>query len=197
MDTILSELPNYLQFGKIPYELMIVIIGYLEGLPIIGSFAPGGTLALVIGTYVQSGTVNFWWSVLGLGIGSFLGDLTGYIVGRFAKKTRLVKKLIAKERVQTGLEFFEKRLFLILVFGRMIPLVRSAPSLIAGAHHIKFSKYITYNFLGSMLWSVVGVILGMITGKLVGENAIPIIIVVTIIVVIFMFFKHKKKFTKK
>jgi membrane-associated protein len=96
--------------------------------------------------------------------------------------------------VQTGLELFEKRLFLILVFGRMIPLVRSVPSLIAGAQHIKFSKYITYNFLGSMLWSIVGVTLGMATGKLVGKNAISIIIIVTIVVIIFMFLKHSKKF---
>jgi membrane-associated protein len=194
MDNLLVQLPNFLQNSAISYELLVVFIGYLEGLPIVGSFAPGGTLALIIGAYVHSGAVDFWWSVLGLGIGSFLGDLTGYIVGRFAKKSKLVQRLIAKERVQTGLELFEKKLFLILVFGRMIPLVRSAPSLIAGAHHIKPAKYLTYNLIGSMLWAFVGVMIGMITGKVTGKYAVPIIIVVTTIAVAIMLWRQRKKF---
>lgn len=190
MDNLLSALPSFLQTTSIPYELLVTVIGYLEGLPIIGSFAPGGTLALIIGTYVSAGTMSFWISVLGLGVGSFLGDLTGYMVGRLAKKSRLIQRLISKERVQIGLEFFEKRLFVILVFGRMIPLVRSAPSLIAGAHHIKPAKYLTYNLLGSLLWSVVGVSIGMVSEKLLGRFAIPLIILVAIAIAGYVLTRH-------
>ena len=196
MEHMISELPQFLQFSYIPYELLVVIIGFLEGLPIIGSLVPGGTLALVIGTYVQSGTVNFWLSVIGLGLGSFLGDMTGYMVGRFSKKTKFIQKLIAKERVQTGLELFEKRLFVILVLGRLIPLVRSAPSLIAGAHHIKLSKYIGYSFMGSMFWSLVGVVIGMVTGKFIGQYVIPAIVSITVVIVIAIALKHKAYFQK-
>ena len=193
MHAFISSLPNYIQSGAIPYELFILIAGYLEGLPVIGSLVPGGTLALIIGTYIQAGTVSFFWSVLGLSVGSFLGDLTGYLLGRLAKKSRFVQRIIAKERVQTGLEFFEKKLFIVLVVGRLIPVIRSAPSIVAGAHGIKLSKYLTYNALGSLLWSVAGIGLGMVTGKLVGKYAIPVIVLMTLSVVGYIFLRERKK----
>ncbi len=199
MHNFISDLPTYLQSGGIPYEVLILIAGYLEGLPVIGSLVPGGTLALIIGTYIQAGTVSFFWSVLGLSMGSFLGDLTGYMLGRWAKKSKFVQRLIAKERVQTGLEFFEKRLFIVLVLGRLVPVIRSAPSIIAGAHGIRLSKYLTYNALGSVLWSVAGIGLGMVTGKLVGKYAIPVIVIATLIVVSYIFVRErgKKQITHK
>jgi membrane-associated protein len=192
MEQIFSTLPSFLQFSNVSYEIIVLVVGFLEGLPVIGSLVPGGTIAIVLGTYVQSGAVSFWASVFSLSLGSFLGDLTGYGIGSCAKNSKFVQKIIQKESVQTRLEFFEKRLFVILVLGRMVPVVRSAPAIIAGAHGVKFSKYLLYNLMGSFLWSFFGVLLGMFTGKVVGKYAIPAIITVTILIVIVTFLKKKK-----
>jgi membrane protein DedA with SNARE-associated domain len=65
-------------------EVFIFLLGYLEGLPVIGSFVPGGTIAILIGSLSVEGYVNqilavnlIVWAIFGIYVGSFLAEFLG------------------------------------------------------------------------------------------------------------------------
>jgi membrane-associated protein len=174
-------------------EVMVFIFAYLEGLPIIGSILPGGTIALLVGSLTTEGYMNAPLAAGIIAIGSFLGDATGFFVGRKIKGTKLFRKLVMQERHQKSWEVFDRHLAIILVFGKLVPVVRSTPSFFAGARTIPFSRYALWSAMGSSLWALMGIYGGKLLSRVLGPNAIPLIIGILIISAVFALIKSRSK----
>lgn len=107
--------------------------------------------------------------------GSMLGAIILYYVGYIFNKDRLLKIVRSKvgkilclkeSDIVKSDSSFNKNGDLTVLYCRFIPIVRSLISIPAGVNKMKFSIFLLYTFVGSLIWNTVLVSLG----KLVGEN---------------------------
>ncbi len=107
--------------------------------------------------------------------GSMIGAIILYYVGYIFNKDRLLKIVRSKvgkilclkeSDIVKSDSSFNKNGDLTVLYCRFIPIVRSLISIPAGVNKMKFSIFLLYTFIGSLIWNTVLVSLG----KLVGEN---------------------------
>lgn len=107
--------------------------------------------------------------------GSMIGAIILYYVGYVFNKDRLLKIVRSKvgkilclkeSDIVKSESSFNKNGDLTVLYCRFIPIVRSLISIPAGVNKMKFSIFLLYTFIGSLIWNTVLVSLG----KLVGEN---------------------------
>lgn len=176
--------------------VLVFLFAYAEGLPIIGSILPGGTIALLVGSLSSSGFIGPLLAISIIALGSFLGDITGFIIGKKFKHTKWLKNLAEHEKHQKKWDLFDRHLAIIIIFGKLVPLVRSTPSFFAGIRNTKTIKYLLFSFIGSILWAVAGVLGGSFITKLFGSSSVGLIIILIISgVFVFLINKYKNKKT--
>lgn len=173
--------------------IFIFAFAYGEGLPVVGTLLPGGTIALLVGSLSAEGFINPLLAVWLIAIGSFLGDITGFFIGKKIGKWKWIGRFVHGEKNQKSWDLFDRHFALIVVFGKLLPVVRSTPSFFAGARGIRFLHYAWFSLLGSILWALAGVYGGNFLTRVVGSWAIPVILGVLVISAILTFAKNKKK----
>jgi len=164
----------------------ISFFSYAEGLPVIGSILPGGTVALLAGSLSTTGIFSPYLAFVVIAVSSFLGDMTGFLLGKKFKKAAWIKKIVNNEKHQKSWDLFDRHVAMISIFGKLIPVVRSTPSIFAAVRGIKTRRYMIYSFLGSFLWAFVGVFLGKVLTEFLGKNAVLLIFGLLIVPVIFI-----------
>lgn len=140
--------------------------------------------------------------------GSMLGAIILYYVGYIFNKDRLLK--IVRSKVGRVLclkesdiiksdSSFNKNGDLTVLYSRFVPILRSLISIPAGVNRMKFSIFLIYTFIGSLIWNTVLVSLG----KLVGENYMVVAgvfskysKVVLVLLILFIIYKIYKKIKK-
>jgi len=174
MSTAITEL-----FLSVSMEAQLLLLGlfsFTEGLPVIGSVLPGGTIAILAGTLSVQGVLVPWVAALVVGIASFVGDMTGFFVGKKITHWKIVQSFTTDAKYKRSWDLFDRHLALIVIFGKLIPVVRSTPSLFAALRNVRTRRYLMYSFVGSLLWGFVGVYAGNILGTLIGKHAITIVV---------------------
>ncbi len=175
--------------------LGIFAFSFTEGVPILGSILPGGTIALLAGSLSAQGYVVSWLSALIIAVASFGGDMTGFFIIRRFRTNKWLMKHIGTDSKATAWEFFDRNLAIIIIFGKLIPIVRSTPALIAALRGVSVTRYVLYSALGSMLWAFAGIYGGKVLAELVGSYSLLIILGLLVIGIIT--FIVKKFFGKK
>ena len=140
--------------------------------------------------------------------GSMLGAIILYYVGFIFNKDRLLK--IVRSKVGRVLCLKESDIIksdnsfnnngdLTVLYSRFVPIPRSLISIPAGVNRMKFSIFLIYTFIGSLIWNMVLVSLG----KLVGENYMVVAgifskysKVVLVLLILFIIYKIYKKIKK-
>lgn len=194
MESVSDNLSEIFFSIEASYRIIFIFcIALIEGLPIIGSFFPGGAIALFIGILTNEGFINPISAIVLIALGSFVGDMTGYIVGKRLKHKKWIRKILEHEKHQKKWDIFDRHIVLIILFSRVVPIIRSIPSIFAGARNIKSLKYILLSLSGSFIWAIGGVYGGNLISKVAGKYAIPIILgIVVISILITIIFKKKK-----
>ena len=116
-------------------------------------------------------------NLLGVIIFSTLGSVVGAIIlyglGYVLNRDRIVKIvnskigkiLCLKEKdIKKSDNWFDKNGNLTVLYCRFIPIVRSLISIPAGVNKMKFSIFLIYTTIGSVIWNTVLVSLGGIVG---------------------------------
>jgi membrane-associated protein len=156
--------------------VFIFLVSFVEGFPVVGAVLPGGTIALLVGSFSAEAFVVPWIATLSIGVGTFLGDMTGFLIGKYYGRHPRVRSFLIKERHEKSWELFDRHLAIVVIFGKLLPVVRSAPSLFAAIRGVRTSRYILYSVLGSVLWSIAGVYGGNALRRVLGNNAVLYII---------------------
>jgi membrane protein DedA with SNARE-associated domain len=139
-------------------------------------FPPIPTVAIFpLAGYIASQNHMNLLEVIGLGIaggtGATIGSTIIYFVciklGRIALVRYLRYAKITDERLAKIEKWFEKYGEKVVFFGRMVPVLRELVSIPAGLLRMKYTKFITYTFFGSCVWSIaltlVGYYFGLVT----------------------------------
>jgi|JI10StandDraft_1071094.scaffolds.fasta_scaffold36497_3 membrane protein DedA with SNARE-associated domain len=186
-------------FYSVPETMRYVVIflsSFIEGVPVIGSLFPGGTVALLIGSLSEGGFVNPLGAVAVIAIGTFAGDMIGFVAGRYFRHHRWLKTFIESEKHKKGWDIFDRHLAIVVIFGKLIPVVRSTPSIFAALRGVRFRRYVLYSGIGSVLWAFVGVYGGNTLAKTLGGSVALLIILGLLVVsgIIFLVQRiHRKR----
>jgi membrane protein DedA with SNARE-associated domain len=111
-------------------------------------------------------------TILAATIGTYLGTLPFYILGIWGENfvNKFLKKygkylFIDPEEVDQAFKFFDKHGKSIVLFGRLIPLVRTFVSFPAGVAKMPFWQFTAYTLLGSAIWSSILSVAGFLLGE--------------------------------
>jgi membrane-associated protein len=193
------NLEQFIQWGGL---IVLIIIVFAESGLFFGFFLPGDSLLFVAGLLAAKGYFSIWTLLISLVIAAILGDQVGYWTGKYLGnylKNRPDGKLFKKEYIAQAHQFYEKHGVMAIILARFIPIVRTFAPIVAGAVKMDYSKFLTYNIVGGIIWvcSMVGagyLLVQFIPGiKDYLHVVIGLIIVASLIPVVSEFLKNRKK----
>jgi membrane-associated protein len=183
----------FMELSSVYKNLLIFLFAFGEGLPIVGTFLPGGTVAIFIGALSEEGFINPWKAIHIIAIGSLLGDLIGFFVGRKLLHFNWVRKIIYSKKQAKTWDLFDRHAALVIIIGKLVPLVRSTPALFAGARKMNILKYIVYVLIGSYIWGIAGIFGGKYLAQIFGNFLLPIILGIIIVSILVTIISQKRK----
>ncbi len=156
-----------LKVGGIKIGLYVVLfIVFAETGLLAGFFLPGDSLLFLCGIYSEllmrdfstgSDFVNVTLLAFMVAVMGIIGNMFGYWFGKksggylYKREDSLFFK---KKYLYQSKEFFDKYGSRAVVFARFLPIVRTFAPVIAGIVEMDRKKFMFYNILGSVLWSV-------------------------------------------
>ncbi|HBC95001.1 MAG TPA: alkaline phosphatase [Pelotomaculum sp.] len=165
MQEIILDIIN--QFGYIGIFLLITIENIFPPIPSEVILTFGGFLT----TYTN---MNVWGVIIAATIGSVVGAIILYIIGRILNADRLARlfdsrlgKLLRlkKEDVRKAERWFLKHGNKAVFFCRFVPIVRSLISIPAGVAKMQLCPFLSLTAIGTFIWNVVLVFLGRVAGN--------------------------------
>ena len=176
---------------------------------------PSEVILLFGGFMTTNTSLNVVFMIIAATLGSLLGAIVLYYIGKIFNKERLKrivsgkigKVLRLKEKdIDKADEWFDNKGNITVFFCRFVPIVRSLISIPAGMSEMPMLKFLIYTIVGSAIWNTVLIVLG----NRVGENWESILgifdryshIVVIVLIIIFVgfliwFYKFRKNSKKK
>ena len=148
-------------------------------------------------------------------IGSIIGAIILYMIGKILNKERLIKIVsgkvgkilhLNKSDIEKADEWFSKKGTKTVFFCRFVPVLRSLISIPAGMNQMNIPKFLVYTTIGSLIWNIVLTSFGYLAGANwerisnifdTYSSVVTVILGIAIIVFMIIFYKKKKvKVTK-
>ena len=206
MENFILDMMN--QFGYLGVFLLIAIENIFPPIP--------SEVILLFGGFMTTYTsLNIFGMSIASTLGSLIGAIVLYLIGKFFNKERLkaiVSSKVGKilrlknEDIDKADNWFETKGNKTVFFCRFIPIVRSLISIPAGMSEMAMGKFLVYTITGSLIWNVVLIVMGSI----VGENwtsileifdtyshIVLILLIIIFIALVFIFYKKKIKQERK
>ncbi|MBI4975301.1 bifunctional DedA family/phosphatase PAP2 family protein [Candidatus Peregrinibacteria bacterium] len=205
IEKILSAiLPVLDQWGYVG----IGVISLLEATPLVGFIVPGQTIVIISGFLAQNDIFNIWYLMIAASAGAIGGDLIGYILGKKYGHPFIVKYgkyfYLKEENYKKTKDLMTNHVGKALIVGRFTAFTRALAPFIAGIVEVPFIKFIWYNIIGGIAWSVSFVLIGYIFGasykivaKSLGVITTTVIVATILLMWLYKVINKKKHIFKK
>ncbi len=172
-------------YGMWTYLLLFCIIFFETGF-VVTPFLPGDSLLFVSGALASVGILNLNLLILAFFLGAVCGDTVNYWLGNFIGIHVFQERfpnLIKKEYIDDTYAFFEKYGGTTVFVARFVPVVRSFAPFLAGVGTMEYHRFLFYNVLGAISWTLTVVLAGYYLGRLpiVRENMNLLLLFVVIV----------------
>ena len=158
----------------------VCIIVFVETGLLVGFFLPGDSLLFVTGLMVSSGAIVFplaestfvvpiWLACAMISVSAWLGDQTGYWLGRKAGPAIFNKsesKFFSQKNVSRTNSFFERYGARAIILAHFVPVMRTFVPVAAGIGEMPYRKFLKYNVIGVLGWGSGVTLLGFFLGKI-------------------------------
>lgn len=204
MENFIIEVMN--SYGYLGIGLLILIENLFPPIP--------SELILTFGGFL---TIDSNMTIIGViiasTIGSVLGAIALYYIGKILNKERLIKIVKSKygkllrvkpKDIESADKWFDTKGNITVFYCRFVPVVRSLISIPAGMSEMPFVKFIVYTICGSAIWNTVLVCVGAFAGDKKdyilniidnASNVVLLLIIVGMIIFVYRFYNNKKKKT--
>jgi membrane-associated protein len=157
-------------FGTLAVLGVAAVIFAETGL-LVGFFLPGDSLLFTLGLLISTGVIDtpIWVAAPLMGLAAFLGDQTGFTIGRASGPrifNRPDSRLFRREYVDKTYGYFERYGGRTIVLARFVPIVRTFAPVVAGVAGMNRRVFVTYNLVGALLWGVGVTLLGYWLGQI-------------------------------
>jgi membrane-associated protein len=186
-------------YGTITYVILFLIIFAETGF-VFTPFLPGDSLLFATGAFAALGSFNVVVLLIVLWIAAFLGDTVNYWFGHFFGQKIIDNPkipFINQEHIDKTQAFYKKYGGKTIFMARFAPIIRTFAPFVAGVGKMKYSRFMTFNAFGGLVWVFSFVLLGYFFGNIpqVKDNFTFIIlaIVVLSLMPIFIEFINSRK----
>ncbi|MBM3125618.1 MAG: DedA family protein [Chloroflexi bacterium] len=186
------------QYGAWTYGILFAVI-FLETGFVVTPFLPGDSLLFAAGTFAALGSLNVWYLAGLLMVAAILGDTVNYSIGHYLGERAYSIKWIKKEYLDQTHAFFEKHGGKTIFLARFVPIVRTFAPFVAGIGKMSYGYFISYNFIGGIVWVVLFTFAGYFFGNIpfVKKNFEYVIIAIIFISILPMVFEWWKARSEK
>lgn len=155
------------QFGYLGVFLLIAVENIFPPIPSEAVLLFGGFMTTYTG-------LNIVIMIISATLGSLIGAIVLYYVGRILNKERLKKLVSGKvgkilrlktEDIDKADKWFDEKGNKTVFFCRFVPIVRSLISIPAGMSEMPMGKFLIYTLAGSAVWNTVLLTIGNIVGE--------------------------------
>ncbi len=147
---------------------VIFAVGFFERAAFIGSLVPGGAIVILVGFMVARGYLSLLTCVAVVAFGAVSGDSVNYFMGKllgekyFEHHERFL--FLKKKHIGQADEYFKDEGGKTIFLGRFVSFLQSAVSLSAGMSGYSFKRFLVYDLLGNVTWSLGYLLLGYFFG---------------------------------
>ena len=159
-------MPSWLTELFARYGYAAVFIGVL--LENAGAPVPGETMLLAGAALSRYGSLQLTWVIVAAITGATLGDNLGFLIGRRGGR-RLVERYgallgMTPPRLARFDRFFDEHGAKTVFVARFITGLRVVGALLAGASHLSWPRFLLFNALGAVVWSITFGVVGYALG---------------------------------
>jgi membrane-associated protein len=161
------DVQGLIQWGGV---VLVCIIVFVETGLFVGFFLPGDSLLVTAGIFSAAGHLKLAWLLALVTLCAIAGDQLGYFIGRKAGESlykREDSRFFKKRHLERAHEFYEKYGGKTIVLARFVPIVRTFCPPVAGAAHMSYPRYLTFDIFGGFFWVWSMVLLGYTLGSAV------------------------------
>ncbi len=202
-DYLISFLQGF-KHNQLLLYFCVFLMALLESVPVIGTFMPGTLILLIFGVFAANGYGSLGIMILLSVIGATVGDIIGYLLGRYGRKFfKEHNRLLKLSHIQSGEAFFAKHGGKSVLFGRFIGPIRPIISLVAGATHMLPSRFLRLNLTGAFIWAGAYITIGSIFAhnirlidKIVSEISTSALVVIVLCLGTYFYFKKRATIMK-
>ncbi len=170
--------------------LLVCIIVFVETGLFVGFFLPGDSLLVTAGVFAAAGTIPLRWLLLPVMLCAIVGDQIGYWIGRGAGVSLYSRKesfFFRRSHLERARAFYEKYGGKTVILARFVPIVRTFCPPVAGAAGMPYSRYVTYDIFGGILWVGSMILGGYLLGRSIPDVGKKIHYVIAVVVVVSFF----------
>ena len=186
------------QYGTWIYVILFLIIFCETGL-VVMPFLPGDSLLFVAGALWAASDMNPHALVLVLVVAAILGDTVNYAIGNYLGPKVFHwedSRWFNRKALDRTHAFYEKHGGKTIIIARVLPFVRTFAPFVAGVGSMTYSRFLTYNVVGALVWVVSLVYAGVFFGNLpvIRNNLTAVILViigVSLLPLVFAFLREK------
>lgn len=157
---------------------LVKTVGYLglfgivfaESGLLIGFFFPGDSLLFTAGFLASQKFLNFPILLLVVFVAAVTGDSLGYSFGRRVGPkifTRADSLFFHKDHLERARSFYARHGGKTIILARFMPVVRTFAPILAGVGAMPYRTFLTYNFVGGLLWAIGLTSLGYFLGSVI------------------------------
>jgi membrane-associated protein len=158
----------------------VCAIVFIETGLLIGFFLPGDSLLFVTGLMISTGNVviplgneiypvPIWLGCAAISLAAWLGDQTGYWIGRKSGPAIFNKtdsKFFSQKNVSATNSFFERYGAKAIILAHFVPVMRTFVPVAAGIGQMNYRRFLKYNVYGVIGWGTLVTLLGYYLGKI-------------------------------
>ncbi|GAB2457003.1 membrane protein [Hymenobacter qilianensis] len=144
-------------YGTWTYAILFLII-FVETGVVVLPFLPGDSLLFAAGSLaaLPGSPLNVWVMMGLLIVAAVLGDTLNYHIGDYLgpRVFRENSRFLKREHLIRTQEFYEKHGAKTIILARFIPIIRTFAPFVAGVGTMSYTKFLSYNVVGGVLWVV-------------------------------------------
>ena len=167
---------------------VVALIIFVETGLVVMPFLPGDSLLFVAGTVTAVAGLPIHALVALLIVAAVLGDSVNYWIGNklgvtaFESTDPRMQRIFRREYLERTQAFYDRYGAFSIVIGRFVPIVRTFVPFLAGVARMHYSRFLTYNIVGGVLWIASLTYAGYLFGNLPWVRAHLSLIVIGIVI---------------
>ncbi|MGG6295651.1 DedA family protein [Leptolyngbya sp. AN02str] len=134
---------------------------------------PSELIMPLAGFTVTQGKLNFVWVIVAGTVGSILGAFPWFYIGRRVGEQRLQRWVdrhgkwlaLSGEDIDKSKRWFDQYGGVVVLFGRLVPGIRTLISVPAGFEEMPWAKFLLYSLVGTVAWNILLTYAGILLGQ--------------------------------
>lgn len=158
---------SILNVNAILVYVLVTTLVFAEDALFIGFILPGETAAVLGGVVASRGHVQLWLIMTLVVLAAIIGDSVGYEVGKHFGPRLLKLRILDKRRtrIEDARDFLRRRGGSAVFLGRFVAFFRAVMPALAGTSQMPYSRFLSFNAAGGLVWGAGFVLLGFLAGN--------------------------------